>query len=51
MILVEGEMQTHRHADKNGKKQTWYEVVADRVSFTTMRKNDTPAPVIPEVTL
>ena len=51
MILVEGEMQTHRHKDKHGNNQTWYEVAADRVSFTTMRKNDTPAPVIPEVTL
>lgn len=50
MILVEGEMQTHRHPDKNGNKLTWFEVVADRVSFTSTHKNaaPAPAPVIPE---
>ncbi len=53
MILVEGEMQTHRpETNGEGKAYTWYEVVADLVSFTGERQNtertaDT-APVIPE---
>ena len=34
MILVEGEMTTRPYTDKNGNQATWYEVVADRVSFT-----------------
>ena len=34
MILVEGEMTTRNYSDKNGNPATWYEVVADRVSFT-----------------
>ena len=34
MILVEGEMTTRPYTDKNGSQATWYEVVADRVSFT-----------------
>ena len=34
MILVEGEMTTRPYTDKNGGQATWYEVVADRVSFT-----------------
>ena len=53
MILVEGEMQTYR-PETNGedKNYTWYEVVADLVSFTGERRNgervNDPAPVIPE---
>lgn len=47
-ILVEGEMQTHRHTDKNGNKQTWYEVLADCVAFTSARKSDSTSPVITE---
>ena len=34
MILVEGELTTRPYTDKNGSQATWYEVVADRVSFT-----------------
>lgn len=34
MILVEGEMNTRPYTDKNGNQATWYEIVADRVSFT-----------------
>ena len=34
MILVEGEMTTRPYTDKNGNQATWYEVVAERVSFT-----------------
>ena len=49
VILVDGEMQTKRHPDKNGKMMTWYEVVADRVFVTSERKNDLNEPVIPEV--
>lgn len=50
MILVEGEMQTHRPEVKEGEKSyTWYEVAADLVSFTGSHKvYDNTAPVIPE---
>lgn len=34
LILVEGELNTRSYTDKNGNPQTWYEIVADRVSFT-----------------
>ena len=34
MILVEGELTTRPYTDKNGNQATWYEVVAERVSFT-----------------
>ncbi len=34
MILVEGEMTTRNYTDKNGNPSTWYEIVADRISFT-----------------
>lgn len=40
MILVEGEMQTRKYTDKNGKDVTCYEVIADRVSFTGDKKDD-----------
>lgn len=48
VILIEGEMQTHRYPDKNGNNLTWYEVIADRVSDTGKRRNDDTAPVISE---
>ena len=34
MILVEGELNTRQYTDKNGNNATWYEIVADRCSFT-----------------
>ena len=34
MILVEGEMQTRQYTDKSGNQSTWYEINAERVSFT-----------------
>ncbi len=34
LILVEGEMTTRNYTDKNGNNATWYEIVADRISFT-----------------
>lgn len=34
MILIEGELNTRNYTDKNGNPSTWYEIVADRVSFT-----------------
>lgn len=34
LILVEGEMTTRNYTDKNGNNATWYELVADRLSFT-----------------
>ena len=34
MILIEGELNTRNYTDKNGNPNTWYEIVADRVSFT-----------------
>lgn len=57
MILVEGEMITRQYTDKNGNNATWYEIVADRLSFTgeSRDKNDTvprgapPVPTSPEI--
>ena len=54
-ILVEGEMTTRQYTDKNGNPSTWYEIVADRLSFTPEPKqqgaySDTysaPPPVAP----
>lgn len=43
MILVEGELQTRPYTDKNGNQATWYEVNAERVSFTG-EKSDNAAP-------
>lgn len=40
MILVEGELTTRKYTDKNGNPATWYEIVADRVSFTGEKKDD-----------
>lgn len=34
MILVEGEMTTRQYTDKNGNPNTWYEISAERLSFT-----------------
>lgn len=33
LILVEGELNTRQYTDKNGNPSTWYEIVADRLSF------------------
>lgn len=50
MILVEGEMQTHRPEVKEGEKSyTWYEVLADYVSFTTRYSDSNAAPVFAEI--
>lgn len=38
MILIEGELNTRPYTDKNGNQATWYEIVADRVSFTGEKK-------------
>lgn len=54
MILVEGELQTRGYTDKNGNPATWYEIIADRLSFTGEPKSRTdnspqtaPPPVPP----
>lgn len=39
MILVEGELNTRQYTDKNGNQATWYEIVADRVSFTGEKRD------------
>ena len=50
MILVEGEMQTRQYTDKSGNQATWYEIAAERVSFTgeksvnTAPEGSAPAP-------
>lgn len=49
MILVNGEMQSHRHPDKNGNDLTWYEVVADHVFTAEKCESDLIEPVIPEI--
>lgn len=47
MILIEGEMQTRQYTDKNGNPATWYEINADRVSFTGEKKADTQSDSVP----
>ncbi len=42
-ILVEGELQTREYNDRNGNRATWYEVNAERVSFTGEKKKDNNA--------
>lgn len=40
MILVEGEMQTRQCTDRNGNPATCYEILAERVSFTSEKIPD-----------
>lgn len=40
MILVEGELQTNPYTDKSGNPATWYEINAERVSFTGEKRSD-----------
>lgn len=39
MIMIEGELNTRPYTDKNGNQATWYEIVADHVSFTGEKKD------------
>ena len=41
MIAVEGQLQTRQYQSKDGTNRTVVEVVADNVSFTGERRNDT----------
>lgn len=51
MILVEGELQTRPYTDKNGNQSTWYEINAERVSFTGEKSEGAaPAEHAPEQT-
>ena len=47
MILVEGELTTRQYTDKNGANATWYEIVADRCSFTG-EKSESQSAAIPQ---
>lgn len=57
MILVEGEMTTRQYTDKNGNNATWYEIIADRLSFTgeskgkgdSVPQGSPPVPSSPEI--
>lgn len=40
MVLVEGEMQTEQYTDRNGNPATRYEILAERVSFTSEKSSD-----------
>ena len=51
MILVEGEMQTRQYTDKNGNPATWYEIMAERLSFTGEKSNAGSAPEQPPLPL
>lgn len=50
MILVEGEMTTRPYTDKNGNQATWYEVVAERVSFTGEKAGSSSGQNVPQGT-
>ena len=43
MVLIEGEMQTRQYTDKSGNQATWYEIAAERVSFTGEKSGNAPA--------
>ena len=43
MILIEGEMTTRPYTDKSGNQATWYEIAAERVSFTGEKSGNAPA--------
>ncbi|MBD5128472.1 MAG: single-stranded DNA-binding protein [Ruminococcaceae bacterium] len=47
MILVEGEMQTRQYTDKNGTPATWYEIMAERLSFTGEKSSAPEPPPLP----
>lgn len=47
MILIKGELQTRPYNDKNGNPATWYEIIADRATFTGEKKLDNSAPALP----
>ncbi len=47
MILVDGELNTRPYTDKNGNNATWYEVVADRITFTGEKSDNNAAPPAP----
>lgn len=49
MILVEGELQTRPYTDKNGNPATWYEIAADRLSFTGESKGSSTPQGVPPV--
>ncbi len=56
MIMVEGELNTRPYTDKNGNQATWYEIVADHVSFTGEKRDgytqatagQPPVPSVPD---
>lgn len=51
MILIQGELQTRQYTDKNGNPATWYEIIADHISFTGEKKldaNNVPPSLPPE---
>ena len=50
LILVEGEMTTRPYTDKNGNQATWYEVVAERVSFTGEKAGSGSGQTVPQGT-
>lgn len=47
MILIEGELATRPYTDKNGNAATWYEIVADQVSFTGDRRGLSDSDPVP----
>lgn len=50
LILVEGEMTTRPYTDKSGNQATWYEVVAERVSFTGEKAGSSAGQTVPQGT-
>lgn len=47
MIMVEGELQTTPYTDKNGNKATWYEINAERLSFTGEKRDSVGSQTAP----
>ncbi len=48
MIMIEGELNARPYTDKNGNQATWYEIVADHISFTGEKKDGYTQPTAPQ---
>lgn len=46
--VVDGSIQTRSYTDKDGNKRTAFEVVVDNIYFADSKKEDRPAPTLPQ---
>lgn len=48
LAVVDGSIQTRSYTDKDGNKRTAFEVVVDNIYFADSKKEDRPAPTLPQ---